>query len=367
MLIRACALFADRPGGEHRWQDGLFRISAGHIFRVEEDCAAPATASHHGWLLPGLVDAHCHIGYSADGPVDALGMERQAWDNFLAGVTLIRDCGSPVDNCAVAQNGPIGVLRAGQHIARPKRYIRNLAVEAEPAALVETVIAQAQAGSGWVKLVGDWIDRADGNQSDLRPLWPASQLREAVAAAHDLGARVSVHTFGRDTIDGLLEAGVDSIEHGTGMEPDQVREAARRGISVTPTLLQVGLFPEFAQAAGSKYPVYAQTMTDLFTSHEDVWGSFLDAGVTLLPGTDSGGYQRHGCLPLELERWVMAGMETREVLDAATWKARAFLGTEGLYHGAPADFVLYGEDPRADITVLQRPRLIHTPRASWEY
>ena len=61
--------------------------------------------------------------------------------------------------------------RCGRHIARTKRYIRNFAHEIEPDQLVEYVRGEARAGDGWVKLVGDWIDRDVG---DLRPLWPVS-------------------------------------------------------------------------------------------------------------------------------------------------------------------------------------------------
>jgi hypothetical protein len=62
----------------------------------------------------------------------------------------------------------------------------------EPADLVETVRRQAARGDGWVKLVGDWIDRDTG---DLEPCWPLDQLRPAMQAAHAAGARVTAHCF----------------------------------------------------------------------------------------------------------------------------------------------------------------------------
>ena len=52
---------------------------------------------------------------------------------------------------------------------------------------------QAGRGDGWVKLVGDWIDRSTG---DLGPVWPDDVLKDAVARAHELGVRVAVHVFG---------------------------------------------------------------------------------------------------------------------------------------------------------------------------
>src|SRR5699024_4627801 len=115
-------------------------------------------------------------------------------------------------------------------------------------------------GDGWVKVVGDWIERAGGQAADLEPLWPRAQLIEGVRRAHAAGARVTVHTFATETIDDLLAAGVDCIEHGTGMDAEQIRLAAERGIPVVPTLLQVGQFDQFADQAGSKFPVYARRM-----------------------------------------------------------------------------------------------------------
>ena len=72
----------------------------------------------------------------------------------------LRDCGSPVDTRALDDEPDLPrIIRAGQHIAAPRRYIPGLAVEVEPDELVAEVRVQARRGDGWVKLVGDWIDR----------------------------------------------------------------------------------------------------------------------------------------------------------------------------------------------------------------
>ena len=60
------------------------------------------------------------------------------------------------------------IIRAGRHIARTRRYIRNYAHEVEEDELVQHVRLEAHRGDGWVKLVGDWIDRDVG---DLTPSW----------------------------------------------------------------------------------------------------------------------------------------------------------------------------------------------------
>lgn len=82
------------------------------------------------------------------------------------------------------------------------------------------------------------------------------------------------------------------------------------------------------------------------------------AGVQLLPGTDAGGYQQHGALPQELFRWQDAGLPAAEILDLATWRARDYLGLPVLTEGAPADLVVYQEDPRQDLRQLLAPKAV---------
>jgi imidazolonepropionase-like amidohydrolase len=123
-----------------------------------------------GWVLPGLVDAHCHVGLDADGAVPDEVSEKQALAEREAGALLLRDAGSPADTRWIDDREDLPkIIRAGRHIARTKRYIRNYAWEIEPEDLVAHVAREARRGDGWVKLVGDWIDRGVG---DLAPCWP---------------------------------------------------------------------------------------------------------------------------------------------------------------------------------------------------
>lgn len=313
-----------------------------------------------GYAIPGLVDVHCHVGVTHEGAISAQAQREQAELARSKGTLLIRDCGVPSDTWWIDDEPKLPkIIRCGQHLVRPKRYMRYYGLELENETdLPEAVAEQAQRSDGWVKIVGDWIDRSDGAESDLQPLWSDQVLCDAVAAAHEYGARVTVHTFGHKTIDRLLEAGVDCIEHGTGMDPDQISEAVRRGIRVTPTMLQIARFSDFAEQAGSKYPVYAATMAALDKTRVEHQAALYDAGVQLLPGTDAGGYQRHDALPQELRQWEELGIDTTEIIDLATWKARDFLGAPSLSEGAPADLVIYDADPRQDLNVLEQPAAV---------
>src|SRR3712207_8867384 len=76
-------------------------------------------------------------------------------------------------------------------------------------------------------------------------------------------ARVTAHTFGTDALPDLIGAGIDCIEHGTGLTEDLMAEMARRGTAVVPTLVNVENFPVFAAAGEKKFPRYASTLRRL--------------------------------------------------------------------------------------------------------
>ena len=87
--------------------------------------------------MPGLVDAHCHLGLDAHGAVDEATTEEQAVADRDAGALLLRDCGSPADTRWVHDRDDLPrLIRCGRHIARTRRYIRDYAHEVEPADLV---------------------------------------------------------------------------------------------------------------------------------------------------------------------------------------------------------------------------------------
>lgn len=310
-----------------------------------------------GWIIPGLVDAHCHIGLAPDRFVDDLdGMVDQALRDRDAGALLLRDAGSPVDNSAVQARADLPrLIRAGRHIARPHRYIRHLGIEVEPDQLVDEVTVQAARGDGWVKLAADWIDRSEG---DLAPVWPDEALVAAVSRAHELGARVAAHVFGEDALPGLIAAGIDSIEHGTGLTGALVDEVARRGIAVVPTLINIDTFPQIASQGEGKFPAYAAHMRALHSTSRDRVRAAWEAGVPIYSGTDAGGSLLHGLIRAELRELAGAGIPLPEVIALSSWRAREWLGLPGLDEGSPADLVSYHEDPRSHLATLDAPARI---------
>lgn len=309
-----------------------------------------------GWALPGLVDAHCHVGLGTHGPVDAATAEQQALTDRDAGTLLLRDAGSPSDTRWIDDREDLPkIIRAGKHIARTRRYIRNFAHEIEPDELVAYVAQEAQRGDGWVKLVGDWIDRDLG---DLSACWPREAVDAAIAEAHRLGARVTAHCFAEDALRDLVEAGIDCIEHATGLTEDLVPLFASRGVAIVPTLVNIATFPKLAEGGDARFPRWSAHMRRLYERRYDTVRAAYDAGVPVYVGTDAGGSLAHGLVAAEVAELVTAGIPAVEALSATAWGARRWLGRPGLDEGAPADFVVYEADPRADVRVLASPRRV---------
>ncbi len=309
-----------------------------------------------GWIVPGLVDAHCHIGLDAGGAVDQATQERQALAERAAGVLLARDCGVPSDTRWIDERADLPrIIRAGRHVAVPKRYIRNFGVEVQPDVLVETVAEQAARGDGWVKIVGDWIDREVG---DLQPCWPTEVLKSAVAAAHQAGARVTTHVFGEDGVAQAAEVGMDCIEHATGLSGELVGVLAERQIAIVPTLINIANFPTIA-AQADRFPVYAEHMRRLHRGVEAMVATAHEAGIPIYAGTDAGGALEHGRIADEVQALIAAGMPAADAIGAASWRAREWLGYgDPLAEGAPADLVVFDADPRDQPSVLAHPKRV---------
>jgi imidazolonepropionase-like amidohydrolase len=318
-----------------------------------EPVAGADTVFDGGWIIPGLVDAHCHVGLGPGGPVDLEEAARQAETERDVGALLLRDCGAPIDTRRLDDRDDLPrIIRAGRHLARPKRYIAALPIDVEDESQLPAAVAeQARRGDGWVKLVGDWIDRAVG---DLAPLWSDDVLKAAIDAAHAEGARVTAHVFGEDALPGLIDADIDCIEHGSGLTDDIIALMLEHGTALVPTLINFENFPGIADAAG-KYPAYAAHMRELYAQSSRRVAAAREAGVPIYAGTDAGGMIAHGRIADEVDALKSIGMSDTDALGAACWDARRWLGRPSLEHGAPADLVCYAADPRRGAAVLNNP------------
>jgi imidazolonepropionase-like amidohydrolase len=316
------------------------------------------TVVDRGFILPGLVDAHCHIGIAPGGaPVESLAQAKElALIDRGAGVLAMRDAGSPFPYPALDDDPDVPRLaRAGRHVAPPRRYLRDIGVEVPAQEVAAEVTRQAALGTGWVKLVGDWLDRDRG---DLAPAWDDATLVAAVDAAHAAGVRITAHCFEEQSVATLVRAGIDCVEHGTGLSPEVIAEMAERGTALVPTMINIETFGTIASRAQERFPGYAKHMIALRDGFPALVAQAAAVGVPIYVGSDAGGGIMHGQAGQEMLRLHAAGLPVESVLAAGSWGAREWLGFGGLVEGGLADLTVYAEDPRRDLRAVLDPQVI---------
>jgi imidazolonepropionase-like amidohydrolase len=204
------------------------------------------------------------------------------------------------------------------------------------------VAAEQAARTGWAKVVIDW---RIGDS-----VVPLEVLRETVTRVHAVGGRLAVHS--QHPAGGLVavQAGVDSLEHGMCLDPELLPRMAEQGTALTPTLSVItGSLARVRSEPDSPRKDWYVTGA---SAHGRLTAAAVEAGVTVLAGTDS---RPHGGITSEIRALVEAGVPPHEAIAAASWTARSYLGLPGLIEGAPADAVVFGADPRADLSQLDKP------------
>ena len=136
-------------------------------------------------------------------------------------------------------------------------------------------------------------------------------LTDAIAAAHEEGARVTAHCFGEASLYDFAAAGTDCIEHATGLEPETIAQFAEQQIAIVPTLVNIATFPAIAEPAQEKFPDYHRRMLALHERRYATIGAAHDAGIPIYLGTDAGGSLRHGLVADEAHELTKAGLTDR--------------------------------------------------------
>ncbi|GAA3293712.1 amidohydrolase family protein [Dactylosporangium vinaceum] len=297
------------------------------------------------FALPGLVDAHRHLTVAAgeDGlpyAVDVTTARANLDAARRAGVTTVRDAGSPAGAVLALVPEVDGLLVCGRFLAPPDRYFPALLPEPVPAEhLVDAALAEVSAGARWVKLVADFPHLRDGAFVDNEPTYDLADVERLVATVHAAGARVAAHTTTRFVAD-LVAVGVDSIEHGTVLDDTDLTRLAAQGGAWTPTLC--ASFPRRA----AQDPAFAEAMRHRLTTA-------VALGVTIMTGTDV-----VGTVAREVALLAELGVPPAAALTAASSDARRFLGAPQATPGGPVDLVTYHDDPRSDPAVLSRPAAV---------
>jgi imidazolonepropionase-like amidohydrolase len=337
------------PGGDVR---EVFIVDGRFTFAGADDAT---TLLDDGILLPGLVDMHAHLSMEAahSGADPRAAAEATAREHLEAGVLLIREPGSPhrASKGIGPRQGLPRAQTAGRFLATPGDYIAGIAREVTDDEAPAAAEEELAAGTGWVKVIGDSM----GAAPRLTRTFASETLHELAARAHGLGGRIAIHCMQTNVIDDAIEAGFDSLEHGTSLRIDQVQAAAERGIAWVPTRTIEGLIREAIRDAD--YPTAEiERVEGAIAGQPEVLQAAVEAGVTVLAGTDAPAV-RHGEVRREVELLIDAGLSPTVALGAASWTARSFLGMPGIEEGAPADLVAFRDDPREDPAALASPAL----------
>ena len=332
------------PGGE---ETDLW-ITGGVISRAPVSGARTIVSS--GWVLPALVDTHLHVGVAEiGGPLDLHVLAGELDLLARTGIGAARILGSPStlpDEVLSRDRGPL-LQHAGVPLAAPERFIPGWGRLVSGEDLVQACAERS--GAGWVKIIADWFDEA----GDYSAAFDADVLSRAVAAAHQVGRRVAVHTQSADGGRAAVLAGADSIEHGMHLPVEVLAElAARRGV-----LVPTGTV--FEQLAGSMAseevpPALRRWYQDGLAAHPELVRRAWEAGVTVLAGTDL----PVGSLIDEVQWLIAAGLPVEEAIGAASWTAREVLDLPRLRDGDRADLIWTENDPRAELDHLRQPDLV---------
>jgi imidazolonepropionase-like amidohydrolase len=307
------------------------------------------------FILPGLVDAHCHlsVGQTASGEPAALEPEavRANLKNaHRAGITAIRDTGSPgsLTLRVLATGAGPGLQACGRFLAPEGRYYPGLHVPVPPEQLVSAALAEVRDGAAWIKVIADFPFLGSGEQPQAPlPTYPLDDIRRLVEAVHGAGARVAAHST-TGYVTELIAAGIDSVEHGTALDEAGIESLAARGGAWTPTLCAT-----IGRRDSDDTPARQKARLELRERLRYLLPKAAECGLTIMTGTDV-----VGSIPREVALLAELGLAPHAALAAASTSARQFLGFASLREGEPADLVTYGADPRDDPAVLSQPAAI---------
>lgn len=210
---------------------------------------------------------------------------------------------------------------------------------------------QVKYGADWIKFYADRRYYVKDGALHSWVNFTEEEMKAMVDESHRLGRPVAAHAMGWDGIDASLKAGVDSIEHGYGLDEGLMDRMVRQGTYWCPTIYVGAYVAEGRAAAGA--PIWL-TMRDL---EAKAFGIAVRKGVKIAYGTDAGGYAWTENQAKEFSYMVRYGMTPMQAIHSATTEAARALGKEGqvgtLAPGAYGDLIAVSGDPLSDIRALE--------------
>jgi imidazolonepropionase-like amidohydrolase len=339
--------------------------------------------------LPGLIDSHTHL--SSEGSPTQYADEFH-WNladyvvrstlyarrTLLAGFTTVRNLGDRENETVALRNA----INAGQ-LAGPRIYTAGVAIgstggHADPTdgyrydlagdpgpdnGIINSVEDAAKAvrlhykrGDDVIKIMpsGGVLDQsASGDNSQLT----LEEIKAVVATAHDYGFTVAAHAHGAESIRRAVIGGVDSIEHGTYMDDQDMKLMKEHGTWYVPTIIAGDFVAHKAAIPGYFPPQVAAKAAAIGPLILGTAGRAYKAGVKIAFGTDAGVYP-HGENAHEFELMVQAGMPPLFAIQAATVHASQLLKHDkdlgSVTTGKFADVVAVTGNPLDNIGLLKQ-------------
>lgn len=339
--------------------------------------------------LPGLIDSHTHLtseitptSYSdqfrwniADYAVRSTVYARRT---LLAGFTAVRNVGDTQNESIALRNainagivpGPrmytagIPIGSTGGHADPTDGYRMDLAGDPgvkegiinSPADALKTVRQHYKDGVDLLKIMpsGGVLDESasvDNAQMTIE------EIKAVVAAAHDYGFTVAAHAHGAEAIRRAVLGGVDSIEHGTFMNDEDMKLMKEHGTWYVPTIIAGKYVQQMADKPGYYPPQVAAKAKMVGPRIQATAGKAYKAGVKIAFGTDASVYP-HGQNAREFQYMVEAGIPAAIALQSATRNAAELLHKQNelglIAAGRQADIIAVPGNPLDDIKVMQQ-------------
>ena len=383
----------DRPGEAPRGPSTIIvtgdRITEIRPGFVDPPAGATAVELRDQWVLPGLVDMHVHLlgiggdprrarleANNRDTEDDLLQGVANARTTLLAGFTSVRDLGGDEHAIRALRDAIDGglvegptITNAGQMISvtgghgderngLSDRYEAAVHTQASlcdgPDDCRRAVRREVGLGARVIKFAatGGVLSNVSGGLG--RAMTPA-EMEAIVTTAHGLGRKVAAHSHAADGTKAALEAGVDSIEHGSYLDDEAIRLFKVRGVYLVPT--EIAPVAALAQARSGALPPATIPKAEAAAAamHESHRRAFR-AGVKFAFGTDTG-VSKHGDNATEFPYLVDLGMTPAQAIRTATVAAADLLGRDDIGTLAPgktADIIAVAGSPLQDVKQLER-------------
>lgn len=350
--------------------DAVVTISGDRIVSVASgNSAVPAGAEvidlrkYSG--LPGLIDLHTHITYFWDRTpgtrprgqrrlpaVTVFLAQDNARRTLESGVTTVRDLNAGNDmDLAMRELTASGAMTGPRILASGPGLSARQGQPPDPAAMRKLVEDRVKAGVDWIKVFGSrgGFEVVDGTQTVT-----FDEMKAVVDAAHALGKKVAIHSYGAGGVRDAVRAGADSVEHGADVDDETLADMARRGTVWVPTVDHNRYYID-AQADYGFAPGSEAALRDYIDRNLESVRRGVKAGVRMGMGSDAV-YSMFGQNTRELGWFLKAGMTNAQALATATTTAAALVGMQdSLGRVAPgfvADLVAVEGDPLASIESL---------------